>query len=284
MEIRTVGVLGCGLMGSGIIQVCAQAGYKVIAVDIDEEILSKSFRYIENRLSSRVEKGKLSSADKDGILANIKITTSINELRDCDLIEEAVPENMELKKDIFRKLDSLCDPKTILGTNTSCLSVTDIAVATKRQGKVMGIHFHNPAPIMQLLELVNTIMTNQDTVNSVKTWGETLGKKVVISNDVAGFIVTRLLTPFLVGAVKMLEEGIATRDEIDASCKLALNHPMGPLELIDFIGLDTELSIDEIMYDETKDTKYAPPNLLKKMVTAGRLGRKVGRGFYDYKQ
>jgi 3-hydroxybutyryl-CoA dehydrogenase len=283
MGIKTIGVLGCGLMGSGIIQLCAQSGYKVIAVDIDQAILSKSFKFIETRLISRVEKGKLSSADKDSILANIKITTSINELRDCDLIEEAVPENIELKKDIFKKLDSVCDPKTILGTNTSCLSVTDIAAATKRQGKVLGIHFHNPAPIMQLLELVRTIMTDQDTINFVKIWGESLGKKVVVANDVAGFIVTRLLTPFLIGAVKMLEEGIATRDEIDASCKLALNHPMGPLELIDFIGLDTELSIDEIMYDETKDTKYAPPNLLKKMVTAGRLGRKIGKGFYDYK-
>lgn len=283
MEIKKIGVLGCGQMGSGIVQVCAQAGYEVIAVDIDKPRLEKSLRGIDDRLAGRVEKGKLSGAEKDAIMSKIKISTNMKSLKDCDLIEEAVPEDLELKKKVFAELDAICQERTIFGTNTSCLSVTDMAVATKRPGKVLGMHFHNPAPVMQLLELVKTVMTDQETIETVKKWGETLGKKVVVAPDVAGFIVTRLFTPFLLGAIRMLEEGIATRDEIDTSCKFALNHPMGPLEVIDFIGLDTELSIDEVIYSETKDPKYAPPAILRKMVTAGRLGRKVGKGFYDYK-
>jgi 3-hydroxybutyryl-CoA dehydrogenase len=198
-------------------------------------------------------------------------------------VEEAVPEDLELKKKIFAQLDKICKKETIFGTNTSGLSVTDMAVATKRPDKVLGMHFHNPAPIMQLLELVRTIMTSEETIETVKNWGATLGKTVVVAPDVGGFIVTRLFTPFLLGAVRMLEAGIASRDEIDISMKLAVNHPMGPLEVIDFIGLDTELSIAETLYEETKDPKYAPPLLLRKMVTAGWLGRKTGKGFYEHK-
>jgi 3-hydroxybutyryl-CoA dehydrogenase len=194
-----------------------------------------------------------------------------------------VPEDLALKKKIFAELDRICKKEAILCSNTSGLSVTDMAAATKRPEKLIGMHFHNPAPVMQLLELVRTIMTSQETIETVKRWGATLGKTVVVAQDVGGFIVTRLFTPFLLGAVRMLEAGIATRDEIDTSMKLAVNHPMGPLEVIDFIGLDTELSIAETLYEETKDLKYAPPLLLKKMVTAGWLGRKVGKGFYEYK-
>ena len=179
----------------------------------------------------------------------------------------------------MRELDKICKPETIFGTNTSGLSVTDMAAATKRGDKLLGMHFHNPAPVMQLLELVRTIMTSEETIETVKKWGATLGKTVVVAPDVGGFIVTSLFTPFLLGAVRMLEEGIATRDEIDVSMKLAVNHPMGPLEVVDFIGLDTELSIAESLYEETKDPKYAPPVLLRKMVTAGWLGRKTGKGF-----
>jgi len=282
-QIKKLGVLGCGQMGSGIIQVFAQAGYEVMAVDSIQEMLDKGLKGIEKRLASRVEKGKLPPIEKDTIMGRIKTSRKMEDLADCDLIEEAVPEDLELKKQVFAQLDRICKKETILGSNTSGLSVTDMAAATKRPDRLLGIHFHNPAPVMQLLELVKTIMTSQETIEAVKKWGTTLGKNVVVAPDVGGFIVTRLFTPFLLGAVRMLEAGIATRDEIDTSMKLAVNHPMGPLEVIDFIGLDTELSIAETLYEETKDPKYAPPLLLKKMVTARWLGRKTGKGFYEYK-
>lgn len=283
MEIKKLGVLGCGQMGSGIVQVFAQAGYEVIAVDSMEEMLDKGRKGIEKRLAGRVEKGKLSQTEKEAIMARIKTSTKMEDLADCHLIEEAIPEDLELKKKAFAQLDKICRRDTILGTNTSGLSVTDMAASTKRPDKLLGMHFHNPAPVMQLLELVRTIMTSEETIETVKKWGGTLGKTVVVAPDVGGFIVTRLFTPFLLGAVRMLEAGIASRDEIDTSMKLAVNHPMGPLEVIDFIGLDTELSIAGTLYEETKDSKYAPPLLLKKMVTAGWLGRKTGKGFYEYK-
>jgi 3-hydroxybutyryl-CoA dehydrogenase len=283
MELKKMGVLGCGQMGSGIVQVFVQSGYEVIAVDSIESMLEKGLKGIDKRLAGRVEKGKLSQGEKDGIMARIRTSTKLEDLRDCDLIEEAVPEDLELKKKVFAQLDKICKKETILGTNTSGLSVTDMAAATKRGDRLLGIHFHNPAPVMQLLELVRTIMTSEETIDLVKKWGATLGKTVVVAPDVGGFIVTRLFTPFLLGAIRMLEAGIATRDEIDTSMKLAVNHPMGPLEVIDFIGLDTELSIAETLYEETKDPKYAPPLLLRKMVTAGWLGRKTGKGFYEYK-
>jgi 3-hydroxybutyryl-CoA dehydrogenase len=282
MEIMKLGVLGCGQMGSGIVQVFAQSGYEVIAVDSNKEILEKGVKGIDKRLAGRVEKGKLSPVEKNTIMARIKTTLKMEDLADCDLIEEAVPEDLELKKQVFAQLDKICKKETIFGSNTSGLSVTDMASATKRPDKLLGMHFHNPAPVMQLLELVRTIMTSPETIDIVKKWGATLGKTVVVAPDVGGFIVTRLFTPFLLGAVRMLETGIATRDEIDTSMKLAVNHPMGPLEVIDFIGLDTELSIAETLYEETKEPKYAPPLLLKKMVIAGWLGRKAGKGFYDY--
>ena len=282
MEIKKLGVLGCGQMGAGIVQVFAQAGYQVIAVDTDQKMLDKAVKSVDKRLSGRVEKGKLDQAEKDGVMARITISTKMEDLRDCDLVEEAVPEALELKKKAFADLDKICPAHTIFGTNTSCLSVTDMAAATKRGDKLLGMHFHNPAPVMRLLELVRTIITSEETIETVTKFGETLGKTVVVAPDVGGFIVTRLFTPFLLGAVHMLEEGIATREEIDTSMKLAVNHPMGPLEVIDFIGLDTELAIDEMLYEETKDPKYAPPLLLKKMVAAGWLGRKTGKGFYEY--
>lgn len=284
MQIKKLGVLGFGQMGAGIVQVFAQAGYQVAVVGTSPQRMEKALKGLEKRLAGRVEKGKLQAAEKDAIMGRIKTGIKLEDLADCDLIEESIPEDLELKKRAFSNLDRICKPETILGTNTSGLSVTDMAVATKRGDKVMGVHFHNPAPVMQLLELVRTIMTSRETIEAVKAWGATLGKTVVVAPDVGGFIVTRLFTPFLLGAIRMLEAGIATRDEIDVSMKMAVNHPMGPLEVLDFIGLDTELSIAESLYAETKEAKYAPPLLLRKMVTAGWLGRKTGKGFYEYNQ
>lgn len=269
-------------MGTGILQVFAQSGYNVVGVDRNQALLDRAVKSIDKRLTSRVEKEKMTQDDKDGVMARIRTSTNIEELAGCDLIEESIPEDLELKKKTFAQLDTICKQETIFGTNTSGLSVTDMAAATKRGDRLLGIHFHNPAPVMRLLELVRTIMTSDETVERVRAFGETLHKTVVVAPDVGGFIVTRLFTPFLLGAVRMLEEGIATRDEIDVSMKMAVNHPMGPLEVIDFIGLDTELSIAETLYEETKEAKYAPPLLLRKMVTAGWLGRKTGKGFYDY--
>jgi len=283
MQIKKVGVVGFGLMGMGITQVCAQSGYAVVVSDVSDERVNKGLASINSRLSKRVGNGKLSLTDKDAMMARINGTTTNQDFTDCDLIIEAVNEDLELKKKVFAELDALCPRHTILGTNTSCLSVTDMAMATKRPEKVLGIHFHNPAPVMTLLELVKTVVTSDETIETCRKFGISLGKNVVVAPDIAGFIVTRLLTPFLLGAVRMLEDGIATRDEIDTACKGALNHPMGPLEVVDLIGLDTELSVDETLYEETKDPKYAPPALLRKMVTAGWLGRKTKKGFYEYK-
>lgn len=283
MAIKKIGVLGCGQMGTGIMQVFAQAGYEVIGVGRAQDRLEKAVTSIDKRLASRVEKGKMARDEKDSIMSRMTTSMKMEDLSDCDLIEEAVPEDLELKKRLFAELDRICKPETILGTNTSGLSVTDMAAATSRGDRLLGMHFHNPAPVMKLLELVRTIMTSDATIETVKKFGETLGKTVVVAPDIGGFIVTRLFTPFLLGAVRMLEAGVATRDEIDISMKMAVNHPMGPLEVIDFIGLDTELSIAETLYEETKDPKYAPPLLLRKMVTAGWVGRKTGKGFYDYK-
>ncbi|BBO85989.1 3-hydroxyacyl-CoA dehydrogenase family protein [Desulfosarcina ovata] len=284
MEIKKIGVLGTGQMGSGIIQVLAQSGYDVIGVDASEQMVDKCVQSIDKRLAGRVQKGKMRQEEKDAVMARISTSQKMEDLSDCDLIEEAIPEILELKKEAFSKLDNLCKPETIFGTNTSGLSVTDMAAAVKRGDKLLGVHFHKPAPVMRLLELVRTIMTSTETIETVKAFGETLSKTVVVAPDVGGFIVTRLFTPFLLGAVRMLEEDIATRDEIDVSMKLAVNHPMGPLQVVDFIGLDTELSIAESLYEETKDPKYAPPVLLKKMVSAGWLGIKTGKGFYEYNE
>jgi 3-hydroxybutyryl-CoA dehydrogenase len=282
VTLEKIGVLGCGQMGTGIVQVFAQAGYPVVAVDSSRDMLDKCLAGVTKRLASGVKKGRMSQEDMDAVLGRISFSQKLADLADCDLIEEAIPEDLELKKNTFAELDILCKPETILATNTSGLSVTDMAAATGRQDKLLGAHFHNPAPVMKLLELVKTIMTSEETIAAVRQVGGKLGKTVVVAPDVGGFIVTRLFTPFLLGAIRMLEEGIASRDEIDVSMKMAVNHPMGPLQVVDFIGLDTELSIAETLYEETKDPKYAPPLLLRKMVTAGWLGLKAGKGFYEY--
>ncbi|MBA7548580.1 3-hydroxybutyryl-CoA dehydrogenase [subsurface metagenome] len=283
MEIKKVGVVGCGTMGSGITQVCAQSGYQVMVSEINNELLNKGLASINNFLIKSIEKGKLSQQDKDSTLARIKGTTNTKDFSDCDLMIEVVIENMGLKKKIFAELDKICPKHTILATNTSCLSIIDMAMETSRPDKVLGLHFMNPVPIMRLLEIVKTIATNDETLETGKTFGASLGKTVVLAIDTPGFIVNRLLMPYLLDAIRMVEANIASREDIDTAINLGLGHPMGPLTLLDLIGIDTALFVVDAMYEEFKDPKFAAPALMRKMVTAGWLGRKSGKGFYEYK-
>ncbi len=282
MEIKKVGVVGCGLMGSGITRVCAQSGYQVVVSEINDELLNKGVAAINSALSKSVDKGKLSQQDKDAIFSRLKGTTNTKDFYDCDLVIEAAIENIDLKKKIFAEIDKICPKHAILATNTSCLSIIDMAMATTRPEKVLGLHFFNPVPVMQLIEIVETIATSDDTLEIGKTFGKSLGKTVVTTRDAPGFIVNRLVMPFLLNAIRMLEAGVATREDIDTAINLGLNHPMGPLALSDLIGLDTIFFIVNAMYEELKDPQYAPPPLMKKMIAAGWLGRKTGKGFYEY--
>lgn len=282
MEIKRVGVVGCGAMGSGITQVCAQSGYQVVVSEINDELLNKGLTAISNFLAKSVAKGKLSQQDKDATLARIKGTTNTDDFSDCDLIIEVAVENMGLKKKVFTELDKICPKHTILATNTSCLSIIDIAMATSRPDKVVGVHFFNPVPLMQLLEIVRTIATSDETLETAQDFGRSLGKSIVTAQDVPGFIVNRLMTPFLLDAIRMLEASVASKEDIDTAINLGLNHPLGPLALSDLIGLDVVLFIVDGIYEEFKDQRFAAPPLLRKMVTAGWLGRKTGKGFYEY--
>ncbi len=283
MEIKKVGVIGCGTMGNGIVIVCAQSGYQVVVSEINDQLLNKGLASINSFLTKSVEKGKLSQPDRDSTLARIKGTTNTQDFSDCDLVIEAAVENMDLKKKIFAELDKICPKHTILASNTSCLSIIDIAMATSRPDKVLGLHFMNPVPIMKLLEIVRTIATSDETLDTGRTFGASLGKTVVLAKDTPGFIVNFLLMPFLLNTMRMLDAGVASREDIDTAINLGLGHPMGPLTLADLIGLDTILFVVSAIYEELKDPQYAPPPLLRKMVTAGWLGRKTGKGFYEYK-
>lgn len=283
MAFKKIGVVGCGLMGRGIAEVSAKAGYDVVASEINKELLDKGMAAVGQSLAKAVEKGKMTAADKDKVISKIKGTTDMNDFRDCDLVVEAAIENLELKKKIFIDLDRICSPTAVLSTNTSCLSVMDVAAVTKRQDKVLGCHFFNPVPVMQLLELVKTITTSKATLDAAVEWGKSLGKTIIVSPDRPGFIVNRSFLPYIVEAFEMYEEGVATKEDIDTGVKLGLNHPLGPLALADMVGLDTLLFILDAIYAETKNPKFVAPVLLRKMVTAGQLGRKSGKGFYDYK-
>jgi len=283
MEIKKVGIVGCGAMGSGIAQLCAQSGYQVVVSEINEELLKKGLASIEKVLARIVEKGKLSQQDKDATLARIKGTTNTKDFFDCDLVIEAAIENMELKKKIFAELDGICPKDAILATNTSCLSIIDMAVATKRPGKVLGLHFFNPAPVMKLLEIVKTIATSDETIEASKKFGESLGKTTVIAQDAPGFIVNRLWIPFLLHSIRLYEEGVASREDIDNAVMMGLNYPMGPLTLSDMVGIDVVKFVSDALYEQLKDPRYIVPTLVDKMVAAGWLGRKTGKGFYDYK-
>lgn len=283
MEINKVGVIGCGQMGGGIVQTCAQAGYDVRVTEINDAFLEKGMNAIKSNLSRNVEKNRLTKDEMDRIINRIHGSTKVSDFSDRDLVIEAVIENMEMKKNIFAELDKICPPNAILATNTSCLSIIDMAMKTKRADKVLGIHFFNPVPLMKLVEVVKTIATSPESVAAGKQFGERCGKKVVIAQDSPGFIVNRLMIPFILNAIHMMDNGIATKEDIDAGINLGLNHPMGPLALADLIGLDTVYFIANAMYNELKDPQFASPPLLGKMVTAGWLGRKTGKGFYEYK-
>lgn len=283
MEIKKVGVIGCGLMGSGITQLCAQSGYQVVVTEVSRELLDKGLKSIDHFMSRAIEKGRMSQADKEAALSRIKSSVDMNDFADSDLVIEAVVENMDLKKDIFAKLDKICPKEAILATNTSCLSIIDIASITSKPDKVLGMHFFNPAPIMKLLELVRTVSSSDETIEIVRKFGQSLGKTMIVAKDTPGFVVNRLLIPFMLNAIRMLESGIASREDIDTGIQLGLGHPMGPLTLTDFTGLDTTLYVADAIYQETKDPQFIAPVLMRKMVAAGWLGRKTGKGFYDYK-
>jgi len=283
MEIKKVGVVGAGIMGAGIVQVSAQSGFQVVMSDINDEFVKKGLGTINSILGRSVEKGRMSQQDKDAVMGRIKGTTNMQDFSTCDLVIEAVPENMELKKKTFAQLDKVCPKHTILASNTSCLSVIDMAKATSRPEKVLGMHFFNPVPVMRLLELVKTLLTSEETLATARKFGESIGKSVAVSPDIPAFVVDQLANPFILDAIRMVERGVATAEDIDTGVRMGLNHPMGPLALADLVGLDTILFIANALYDELKDPKFAPPTLLKKMVAAGWLGRKSGKGFYEYK-
>jgi len=283
MEIKKVGVIGCGQMGGGIVQTCAQVGYDVKVTEINQTLLDKGLNNIKSNLSRNVEKGRMSKDEMNAAFNRMNGTINLYDFSDRDLVVEAVIENMDMKKKLFSELDKVCPANTILATNTSCLSIIDMAMVTKRAEKVLGIHFFNPVPVMKLIEVVKTIATSQETIDAGKEFGEKCGKKVVIAKDSPGFIVNRLMIPFILNAIHIKDSGIATKEDIDAGINLGLNHPMGPLALADLIGLDTVYFIANAMYAELKDPQFVSPPLLGKMVTAGWLGRKTGKGFYEYK-
>lgn len=282
MDIKNVGIVGCGVMGVGIAQLCSQAGYEVLISDINDELLNKGFSSLDSSLTTRIEKRKLSEEDKKCILSRIHGTTDMKDFNGCGVIIEAVIESLDTKKKVFAELDTVSHQHAILATNTGSLSVIDIAKATKRIDKVLGLHFFNPPHVMKLVELIKTIATSNETVEIGKEFAVSLGKTVVIAPDVPGFLANRLVAPLGLNAIRILESGLATKEDIDTAVKLATNMPMGPLERADLIGLDVILHGNEAMYQEYKDPMYAPPILLKRMVAAGWLGRKTGKGFYDY--
>lgn len=281
-EVRTVGVVGCGLMGSGIVEVCARAGLEVHYVEADEARVEHGRTMIERSLGRAVERGKLGADDRVAALGRIGGSTDLATLSGADLVIEATTEQLAVKLEVFRRLDELTRPDVVLASNTSSLPITELAAATRRAPLVVGLHFFNPPPVMPLLEIVRGVDTDEDALAFARAFGERIGKRTIVAKDRAGFIVNMLLVPYLNGAIRMLEEGHASAEDIDTGVRLGLGHPMGPITLLDLVGLDTAMHVANVLYEEFKLPEYAPPPLLRRMVAAGRLGRKSGRGFYDY--
>ena len=282
MAIEKVGVVGCGLMGSGIAQIAAQAGCSVVVREVNDDRLNKGLQSIEKSLNKFVEKGTLSAADRDATRARLRGTTRLEDLKDSDLVVEAIIEQLPEKRELYSALDKICGTQTIFASNTSSLSITEMAVFTKRPERFIGLHFFNPVPLMKLVEVIRTIATDGKVYEEAVEFAKRVGKVPVRTSDRTGFIVNRLLVPYLLDAVRVLEGGIASIEDIDNSMKLGCGYPMGPLTLLDFVGLDTTYYIANIMFDEFKEQRFAPPPLLKRMVLAGWNGRKASRGFYDY--
>jgi 3-hydroxybutyryl-CoA dehydrogenase len=282
MQIKTVGVLGCGLMGSGIAQVCATAGYKTIVREVDDAFLKKGMGRIEKFLADGVAKGKVTAEAQSKTLGNLSGTSNLEDLKSVDLVIEVIIENLAEKTKAFGILDSVCGPQTIFCSNTSSLCITELAAKTKRPDRFAGLHFFNPVPLMKLVEVVRALTTSDETYNTVFAFAQSLGKEPITAPDKPGFIVNRLLVPYLLDAIRAYENGLGTLEDIDKGMKLGTGYPMGPFTLLDFVGLDTTYYIANIMFDEYREPAYAPPPLLKRMVLAGRLGKKSGQGFYKY--
>jgi 3-hydroxybutyryl-CoA dehydrogenase len=281
-EIRTVAVLGCGLMGSGIAEIAARAGYRTRIREVSEDLAARGRANIQKSLDRAVDRGKLESSVRDETLSRIHMTTALDELGDADIVIEAVTEDIDLKNEMFRTLDSVCPPDTIFASNTSSLTIAAMAAATNRPHRFVGLHFFNPVPVMKLVEVVRTIAVEQAAFESAFEFARSLGKEPVEAKDTSGFIVNRLLVPYMLDAIRCLEQGLATTEDIDKSMTLGTGYPMGPFTLSDFVGIDTLYYIAEIMFEEFREPRFAPPPLLKRMVTLGFYGRKTKRGFYDY--
>ena len=281
-DVRRVGVLGCGLMGTGIAQVAAAAGYETLVRDVAPEIWTKARANIEKSLAKFVEKGKLAPSDRDATLKRLSFTTATRDLKDCDIVLEAVTEDLDLKNTLWKELDAVCGPATIFASNTSSLTIAAMAASTLRGDRFVGLHFFNPVPLMQLVEVVRTVTTSDETYARAFAFAKSLGKEPVAAKDASGFLVNLLLVPYLLDAVRAVEHHVGTVPDIDRAMQLGCGHPMGPLTLLDFVGLDTTHKIAEIMFHEYREARYAPPPLLRRMVLAGMTGRKGGKGFYDY--
>ncbi|HJW95218.1 MAG TPA: 3-hydroxybutyryl-CoA dehydrogenase [Thermoanaerobaculia bacterium] len=282
MAIRKVGVLGCGLMGSGIAQVAAQAGYETVVREVEQKFLDKGLGGIQKSLGKFVEKGKMQQADMDACVGRLKGTTSLQDLADCDIIIEAIIENSQLKKDTYAELDRIVKKDALFASNTSSLTITELSMATARPKQFVGLHFFNPVPLMKLVEVVRTILTGDEAFDAAYAFAKSLGKEAVSCRDNSGFIVNRLLVPYILDAIRAYEEGVGSIEDIDKAMMLGCGYPMGPFTLLDFVGLDTTYYITHVMYDEYREKRFASPALLRKMVLAGRFGRKTGAGFYDY--
>jgi len=281
-EMKTVGVLGCGLMGSGIAQTAAAAGFTTVVREVSDALLQKGRAGISASLAKLVDKGRLDAAARDATLARLRFTTSVADLKDCDIVIEAVTEDLELKNTLWKELDALCPAHTIFASNTSSLTIAAMAAATKRADRFVGLHFFNPVPLMKLVEVVRTVTTSPEAFERAFAFAKRLGKEPVSAKDNSGFIVNLLLVPYLLDAIRQLEHGVASVPDIDKAMQLGCGYPMGPFVLLDFVGLDTTYKIAEIMFAEYREARYAPPPLLKRMVLAGYYGKKCGRGFYDY--